>query len=90
MSTIEMKTQIYDYVEQLQDDNFVQAIHAMLDAYVSKQKDPVIGYELDGTPQYASEMRAVYDRRVEAVERGEYITLEELEEKSKTWTKPTA
>lgn len=36
MSTVEMKAQINEYLEEV-DDSFMQAIHAMLDTYVTKQ-----------------------------------------------------
>jgi len=81
MSTKELKTQIHEYVEQLQDDNFVEAIHAMLDNYVAKQKDPIIGYDVNGNPKYASKMQKLYEEGVEEIKRGEGKTLEEMKAK---------
>ncbi len=81
MSTIELKTQIHEYVEQLQDDNFVQAIHAMLDTYVAKQQDTIIGYDVNGHPKYASEMQKKYEEGVEEIKKGEGKTLEEMKAK---------
>lgn len=78
MSTMQMKAQIHKYIDNLQDENFVQAIYAMLETYITKQNEAVVGYDVNGNPQYAADMKKQYKEGIEAVERGEGKTLAEM------------
>ena len=89
MSTTQIKAEITAYLDEV-DDSFLKAVHAVLAAYTQKKEaDPIIGYNVDGKPMRASEAKVEFKRRLEAVERGEYITLEELKKESETWGKAT-
>jgi len=79
MSSIEMKSQIQEYLEQV-DDSLVQAVHAMLGTYIAKQND-IVGYDIEGQPKYAAEMKQEYRKGLEAVARGEGKSLEEMKRK---------
>lgn len=79
MTITETKAQINDYLEQV-DDSFVQAVHAMLDTYISQQNE-IIGYHTNGQPKSASEMKQIYREGLEAVKRGEGKSLEEMKAK---------
>jgi hypothetical protein len=61
----------------------------MVEVYRAEEEDPIIGYTVDGKPKRASEMEEQLRKEVEAAKRGEYITLEELNEKSEEWLKRT-
>lgn len=84
MSTVELKTDVHRLVDQL-DDHFLKVVHVMLDTYLQAQKDPVIGYDVDGKPLLASVAKKKFKEQLEGVERGEYLTVEELEKESETW-----
>ena len=91
MNTTEMKAQIPLLLEQV-EDNFVEAVHTLLNTHVvSKQEThvPDIGYDIEGKPQFDSvdEMLNEFDRRVDNMKNGNYITIDQLEERSKTWTR---
>lgn len=46
----------------------------------------IIGYDVEGNPRIASEMKVIYDEEVEAaVKDGKYVTLEDLKNKSAVW-----
>ena len=79
MSSIEMKAEIQEYLEQV-DDSLVQAVHAMLGTYIAQQNE-IIGYDVNGQPKLASEMKEVYREGLEAVKRGEGKSLEEMKAK---------
>lgn len=79
MTITETKAQINDYLEQV-DDSFVQAVHAMLDTYITQQNE-IIGYHTNGQPKSASEMKQIYREGLEAVKRGEGKSLEEMKAK---------
>ena len=87
MNTVEMKAQIPLLLEQV-DDSIVAAIHTLLNAQTAKQEEiPLIGYDMKGKPQFDSvdEMLDEFDRRVDNMKNGKYITVEQLEERSKAW-----
>ena len=87
MSTVEMRAEIDGWLDAIQksDQSLFKAVHAMLGTYAKEQDDPILGYEVDGTPVTASAFLKQADEAMEAVERGEYITAEELEKESAKW-----
>ena len=90
MSTTEMKAEIHTFIEQA-EDSYVEVIHTLLDAHIGKQDDQIISYDIDGNPQYASQMKEIFLEQLEEVKKGNFVTLDELKEESKTWLeKPTA
>jgi len=88
MSTTEMKEQIHEYLEQV-DDNFVEAIHTLFNAHISTKTEDSMCYNADGTPAFSSveEMKIELDRRVESVKNGNYLTFDELKKRSDAWLK---
>lgn len=89
MSTVEMRNDILKWVDQV-DESFLSAVHAMMGTYVKKQEDPIIGYDTgDGSPVTASAFLKEAEESLAAVDRGEYITIEELEKESESWLNPT-
>lgn len=84
-NTAELRADLHRYIDQI-DDKFIAIAHSMFSAYVEQQEDdPIIGYSVDGEPMYASVAKREFRARLEAVDRGEYITLEELIKESATW-----
>ena len=84
MSATEIRAEVHQMIDEV-DNNLLEAIHAMLGTYKKGQEDPVVGYEIDGTPITISTLERQADEAVAQVERGEYITLEELEKESEEW-----
>lgn len=78
MGATKIRTDIDAYLDQVKDESFLKVVHSMLDTYVREQNDPIIGYEIDGTPVRASAARKQFETDIEAARRGDYITLEEL------------
>ena len=85
MSAVEIRAEIQSYLEKVQDESFLKVVHSMLDAYVREHEDPIIGYDVDGVPLYASVARKLFKEQLEGVERGEYITIEDLEKEMEKW-----
>ena len=88
MSAIELKNQIHQYLDQV-DDSFLKAIHSMLDTYVKGNENAVIGYDVHGEPILASQAKKQYEKDLKAVEKGAFITAKDLRKESKKWLKPT-
>lgn len=86
MSTAEKRATLRQKMDEL-DDKFIEAIYAIVAAYEEKEEeDPIIGYDVtDGSPVRASVAKEQFAADLEAVKRGEYITVEDLEKESETW-----
>jgi len=83
MTTVQLKKAVHDYIDNL-DDNFLQIVHSMLETH-AQQVDPIIGYDADGTPLRASEMKKLYEQDMKDMENGDFVTLEELRKESVEW-----
>ena len=89
MSVAEMRAEVHQMIDEV-DSVFLEAIHAMLGTYKKRQKeDPIVSYDVDGTPRTASELTAILDAEVEMVKKGEYITIEEFQKQSSKWDQNT-
>ena len=85
MSAVEIRADLIERITKM-DERFLEAMHLMAVAYDSKSEDPIIGYDIDGKPKYASVMKAIYDEEVRAArEEGRFITVEKLEKEMETW-----
>ena len=84
MTTIDMKTQIHEYIEQANDE-LVAAIHTILKQHITQKPDTILGYGSNGEPIHAEEALERYEKSVKEFEAGNFITIEELDKKSKTW-----
>ncbi len=86
MSAVDLKAEINRYLDQIDDQTFLRVVHSMLDTYVHQQEeDPVVGYDVDGTPKRASEMKEQLRQEVEKANRGEYTSIDDLHDKSEQW-----
>lgn len=85
MSTAEKRESLRQKIDEL-DEKFIEAIYAIVEAYEEKEEDPIIGYDIEGNPKRASVMKKIYDEQVKnAIEKGEFITIEDLEKEMETW-----
>lgn len=88
MSSIEIKAQINEYLEEV-DESLLKAIHSMLNTYIKGKKEAIIGYDMKGKPLLASDAKKQYEKDIIAAEKGEFITAKNLRKVSKKWLKPT-
>ena len=85
MSAVEIRAEIQSYLEQVKDESFLKVVHSMLGTYIKELEDPIIGYDVDGVPLYASVAKKLFKEQLEGVERGELVTIEDLEKEMETW-----
>lgn len=72
------------------DETLLAAIHSMLQTYEQKKEDdPIVGYDLNGLPLRASLLKEELLQELEGVEKGHFITIEDLEKKSEQWLTAT-
>lgn len=84
MSSIEMRTQVHQMIDAL-DDSFLEVVYSMLGTYQRQQNDPIIGYDLEGNALHASAAKEEYAKRVAAMKAGQKTTIEELRKESSKW-----
>ena len=85
MSTVDMRAEVHQMIDEV-DNALLEAIHAMLGTYKKRQeKDPIVSYDIDGTPRTSSELTAMLDEQVESGLRGEYTSIENLRKESDQW-----
>ena len=84
MSVVELRTAVDRYLDQV-DESFLRVIHAMLDAQVREQRK---GGELPpppwAKPRTQEQLVADLMEADAQIDRGEYITLDELKSGKRT------
>ncbi len=88
MSALQVKTQIHQYLDKVEDEKFLKVVHAMLHTYIEEQQE-VVGYNIKGEPLHIEEAKAKYEEGMVAYKRGESQSLEAVKVASKSWLKPT-
>jgi hypothetical protein len=79
MNQVQIRSEVHQMVDRL-DEHLLAAVHSMLATYEQKQeKDTIIGYDIKGVPQWASQLRAELLREIELVEQGNFMRIEDLE-----------
>ena len=87
MSTAEKRETLRQRIAEL-DDKFLNAIYAMVEAYVADE-NRIVGYEPNGDPITLSALKASIKISEEQYEKGQYITVEELDKRSQEWLNRT-
>jgi hypothetical protein len=67
------------------DDEFLSTVYAMLETYVRKQQEPVVGYTVSGEAVTVSQFITEADAAVAAAKAGEGISVDELRKRSEGW-----
>ncbi|AEE50557.1 hypothetical protein [Haliscomenobacter hydrossis] len=89
MTEVQIRTEVHKMVDRL-DETLLAAIHSMLQTYEQKKEDdPIVGYDLNGLPLRASLLKEELLQELEGVEKGHFITIEDLEKKSEQWLTAT-
>ena len=83
MKTVEKRDYIHSHLHQI-DENFINEVYQKIRVLIDK-KDPVIGYDASGKPIKKNQFVAEIKEAENQIEKGEYITIEELEKESETW-----
>jgi len=85
MNTGDLRAKINTYLERVEDERFLHAVHSMLDTYLRQQNDTIIGYTIEGHPIYASTISEEYAQRVADMKAGQAITIEDLKKEASEW-----
>lgn len=85
----QMQREIIEEIKLL-DDKTLRLVHSMMRTHAQERKleeDPIIDYEIDGTPVTRSQFLKEADAAVEDVRHNGGISPDELFEKAKQWLK---
>lgn len=89
MTQVQIRSEVHQMVDRL-DETLLAAIHSMLQTYEQKKEDdPIVGYDLNGLPLRASLLKEELLQELEGVEKGHFITIEDLDKKSEQWLTAT-
>ena len=80
MSTLELRNQIHQYVDQA-DDVFLKMVYAMSKAY----KNNIAGYGVDGSPISTEDLKKRVSAASQRVKSGDFITQESIETETEKW-----
>ncbi len=91
MSIQQIKAALHNRIDEV-DESFLRVIYAMVETYIKEQEDSALNEMLKELPvnkewkELTEEQLAErLDKSIAQYKNGEYITLEELKEKSKKW-----
>ena len=86
MSNLQLKADIDQFLQQVEDPTLLRAIRAMLSDYVADQlSSGVVGYEADGTPIDGAVAGKQYQERLQRMREGREMSLEDLKRNAATW-----
>lgn len=81
MGEVQLKETVMKQLEGA-DDKLLRMVYAIIEAYYEKE-DPVVSYDVHGNPRTASELKGLLKKQVEEGRKGNYISVDELDQKSK-------
>ncbi len=83
MNLVEKRDYIHSHLHQV-DEEIVNAVYSKIHSRI-KNENSIVGYEPSGKPIYKNEFIARIKESEAEIERGEYLTIEELEKESEQW-----
>lgn len=83
MGLVEKRDYIHSHLHQI-DENALNRIYKVIESRLGNQED-VVGYEVDGTPIMKAQHIKSIKEAEDQIDRGEFITLEDLEKESENW-----
>jgi hypothetical protein len=82
MTATVLRKEVQQYINHA-DERFLRMVHSLAKEY-TKNDDKVLGYHI-GKSVKKSHLLAELKEAEQQIERGEYITIDELEIESETW-----
>jgi len=90
MGVEQIKDVLHHRINQA-DEHFLQVIYAMVEAYAEQHQiggdEDIIGYHSDGEAITITALKAKINLAEEQIDKGEYLTPEQLHQESEQWIK---
>ena len=83
MGTLEKRDFIHSHLHQI-DEEFINEVYQKMQAKIEND-NPVVGYSAFGAPITKKHLLADLKEAESEIERGDFVTIEELEEEAKNW-----
>lgn len=84
MSQEAKRAHAHELIDQM-DDAFFDAVYQLMEAYMHKQSDQIMGYSPLGEPIYVGEFLEQAEEQIRRAKAGEGISLDELKKRSSVW-----
>ncbi|MEN0004093.1 MAG: hypothetical protein AAF798_08120 [Bacteroidota bacterium] len=84
MSQEAKRAHAHELIDQM-DNEFFEAIYQLMETYVRKQSNQIIGYSAKGNPVQVSTFLEEAAEQIRRAKTGEGIGIEELKERSAQW-----
>ncbi|MBU0766133.1 MAG: hypothetical protein KJ607_15020 [Bacteroidetes bacterium] len=84
MSSTELKREIHNFIDNA-DERFLRMVYSLASEYTKMPVDDVVCYRA-GKPITKKQLYKELKEAEAEIERGDYITIEELEKESGQWT----
>jgi hypothetical protein len=84
MSAAQLKTEIHEYLDAVKDETFLKVVHSMLNTYV-QENQIIVGYRPNNQSITQDELIEELLASEAAIERGEFLTIDQLIEESEKW-----
>lgn len=92
MNAAELRAQINNKLEKVEDERFLKVVHSMLDTYVQEQEEEDFDHVIESippSPDWKPMTEEAFMARLEEssaqFDKGEYLTIEELEKDMEQW-----
>ncbi|MEN8157556.1 MAG: hypothetical protein ABFS10_11445 [Bacteroidota bacterium] len=82
MSLLKKRDYIHSHLHQIGED-LINEVYQKMNSHL--ENDPVIGYDESGKVIKKSQLMADLKEAESQIERGEYLTIEDLEKESEQW-----
>lgn len=81
MGALELRDSVLEYINTA-DERLLKVVKAVIESY---QENDIVAYAIDGTPLTRTTYKAELQEAKAEIERGEYISQEDLEKDSNNW-----
>ncbi|WPO77666.1 hypothetical protein [Flavobacterium sp. KACC 22761] len=81
MGALELRESVLEYINTA-DERLLKVVKAVIESY---QEEEIVAFSIDGKPVTRSEYKTELANVKLEIERGEYISQEDLEKESENW-----
>jgi hypothetical protein len=82
MSTLELKADLHNLINEINDNTVLKAVHMLLK---KQAQNDVVGYTANMKPLTKKAFIKRIEKAETQVKKGQYVTIEELEKESENW-----
>ena len=85
MSAIELRSSIFNLLEETRDEEVLEAYYQILIQLLRVQKQPFIGFDAEGLPLSDEDLRSAVRAAQQRISSGKSIRHSEAQKQAETW-----